>query len=64
MDQKFVFFLIGAAIVLGLIAVLIDRVNFPQKRFRPKAVDVDHRGRAARDRTGAHILDADRDEEI
>ena len=62
MDQTVVFLLIGGAIVLGLIAVLIDRVNFPQKRFRPKAVAVDHKGRAARDRTGAHIIDVDEDE--
>jgi len=62
MDQNIVFLLIGAAIVLGLIAVLIDRINFPQKRFRPKAVAVDHRGKAARDRTGSHILDVDSDE--
>ena len=59
MDQNFVFLLIGAAIVLGLIAVLIDRLNFPQRPFRPKAVAVDHKRRAARDRTGAHILDVD-----
>ena len=58
MEQNVVFLLIGAAIVLGLIAVLIDRLNFPQKRFRPKAVAVDHKGRA-RDRTGAHIIDVD-----
>lgn len=63
MDSNVVFLLIGAAIVLGLIAVLIDRLNFPQKRFRPKAVAVDHLGRAARDRTGAHIIDLDPDDE-
>lgn len=62
MDENLVFLLIGAAIALGLIAVLIDRVNFPQKRFRPKAVAVDHKGRAARDRTGAHIIDVDEDD--
>ncbi len=59
MTQTYVFLLIGAAIIVGLIAVLIDRLNFPQKRFRPKAVAVDHKGRAARDRTGAHIIDDD-----
>jgi hypothetical protein len=63
MDQNLVFLLIGASLVLGVIAVLIDRVNFPQKRFRPKAVAVDHRGKAARDRAGAHILDVEEDEE-
>jgi hypothetical protein len=62
-DENLVFILIGAAIALGLIAVLIDRLNFPQKRFRPKAVAVDHKGRAARDRTGAHIIDVDEDED-
>ena len=62
MDQGFVFLLIGAAMVLGLIGVLIDRLNFPQRRFRPKAVAVDHKGRAARDRTGAHIIDLDPDD--
>jgi len=59
MDQRLVFLLIGASIILGMIAVLIDRLNFPQKRFRPKAVAVDHQGRAARDRTGAHIIDVE-----
>jgi hypothetical protein len=63
MTQNFVLLLIGASIILGLIAVLIDRLNFPQKRFRPKAVAVDHQGRAARDRTGAHIIDVDEDED-
>ena len=62
MDQGFVFLLIGAAMVLGLIGVLIDRLNFQQRRFSPKAVAVDHKGRAARDRTGAHIIDLDPDD--
>ncbi len=64
MDQNTVFLLIGGAIVLGLIGVLIDRINFPQKRFRPKAVTIDPKAKAgaSRDRAGAHIIDVTSDE--
>lgn len=47
-----------AALILAVIAVLIDRLNFPQSRFRPKRIKPARRG-PARDRTGAHILDVD-----
>ncbi len=62
MTENVVFELIGAAILLGLLAVLIDRINFPQNRFRPKAVAIGRRTGTARDRTGAHIIDLDSDE--
>ena len=46
--------------ILGLIAVVIDRLNFPQRKFRPKTVSIEPKERrAARDRTGAHIVDFD-----
>lgn len=46
--------------ILGLIAVVIDRLNFPQRKFRPKTVAIEPKERhAARDRTGAHIVDFD-----
>jgi len=62
MDEKTIYLLIGASIILGLAAVLIDRVNFPQKRFRPKAVVVDRTTGGSRDRTGAHVIDVDESE--
>lgn len=55
-----VFLLCAAALILALIAVLVDRLNFPQQRFRPKQIKPSERG-PIRDRTGAHILDADED---
>ncbi len=60
MDERTVWLLIAGALVLGLAAVLLDRINFPQKRFRPKAVIIDPLAGAARDRTGAHVIDLDR----
>ena len=62
MAEDVVFQLIGAALILGLIAVLLDRINFPQKRFRPKGVAIGPKLGNARDRTGAHIIDLDEDE--
>lgn len=62
MAEDVVFQLIGAALILGLIAVLLDRINFPQKRFRPKGVAIGTKSGTARDRTGAHIIDLDEDE--
>ena len=47
--------LIGASLLLGALAVVLDRVNFPQKPFRPKRIRTNARG-ASRDRTGAHII--------
>lgn len=55
-----VFLLCAAALILALIAVLVDRLNFPQKRFRPKQIKPSQRG-PTRDRTGAHILDVEED---
>ena len=49
--------LIIGAVILGVIAVLLDRLNFPQKPFRPKRIETDRRGGPTRDRTGAHIVD-------
>ena len=48
--------------LLATLAVVLDRVNFPQKPFRPKRIETGTRG-ATRDRTGAHILDLDEDED-
>lgn len=54
-QQNLILLFVGAAL-LGLIAVVIDRLNFPQKRFRPKTVALEKKKRH-RDRTGAHITD-------
>ena len=48
--------LIIGAFILGLIAVLLDRINFPQRPFRAKQIRPNPRGNT-RDRTGAHIVD-------
>ncbi len=55
MTQQTVLLLAGAGVLLGLIAVVIDRLNFPQPKFRAKGVRVGKK--QARDRTGAHIVD-------
>ncbi|MEM7326292.1 MAG: hypothetical protein AAF531_24620 [Actinomycetota bacterium] len=55
-----IFLLCAAALILALIAVLVDRLNFPQQRFRPKQIKPSEQS-PMRDRTGAHILDADED---
>ncbi len=49
--------LVIGALVLGLIAVVLDRVNFPQKPFRPKRIKTGDSSGPTRDRTGAHIVD-------
>jgi hypothetical protein len=46
----------AAGLLLALVSVLIDRLNFPQPRFRARKVVYDRRG-PHRDRTGAHIVD-------
>ena len=46
----------GAGLLLALVSVLIDRLNFPQPRFRARKVVYDHRG-PKRDRTGAHLVE-------
>ncbi len=58
MTQQTVLLLAGAGVILGLIAVVIDRLNFPQPKFRAKGVRVGGEEQA-RDRTGAHIVDLD-----
>jgi hypothetical protein len=50
--------LAGAGLVLALISVLIDRLNFPQPRFRARKVAFERRG-PHRDRTGAHLFEDD-----
>ncbi len=55
MTQQTVLILAGAGLILGLIAVVIDRLNFPQPKFRAKGVRVGED--QARDRTGAHIVE-------
>jgi hypothetical protein len=58
--------LIIAAVILAAIAVIVDRLNFPQKPFRPKRIETGGRRGPARDRTGAHIVDvtSDASEEV
>ncbi len=51
----------GAGLMLALIAVVIDRLNFPQRRFQPKRVWTYGHG-PFRDRTGAHIVEVYEDE--
>lgn len=41
---------------LALLAIVIDRFNFPQRRFRPKRMPMNAHG-SQRDRTGAHVVD-------
>lgn len=55
-----IFLLCAGALILAVIGVLVDRLNFPQSRFRPKQIKPSAKG-ATRDRTGAHILDVDED---
>ena len=47
--------LVVGALVLSVLAVVLDRVNFPQRPFRPKGLEAG--SRVARDRTGAHIVE-------
>ncbi|MEL6984895.1 MAG: hypothetical protein AAFO29_20870 [Actinomycetota bacterium] len=53
-----VFLLALGALFLALIAVLVDRLNFPQARFRGRQVRPSE-SNPSRDRTGAHILDVE-----
>ncbi|MEZ5342665.1 MAG: hypothetical protein R2706_14825 [Acidimicrobiales bacterium] len=54
MTQQNLMLLFAGALLIGLIGVVIDRLNFPQKKFRPKTIAPDQDGQQ-RDRTGAHI---------
>ena len=53
-----IFLLSLGALLLALIAVLVDRLNFPQPRFRGRQLRPSERT-PSRDRTGAHIVDVD-----
>ncbi len=53
-----VFLLALGALFLAFIAVLVDRLNFPQARFRSRQVRPSE-SNPSRDRTGAHIVDVD-----
>lgn len=53
-----VFLLCAGALILAVIGVLVDRLNFPQSRFRPKQIKPSQKG-LTRDRTGAHILEVE-----
>ena len=53
-----IFLLCAGALVLSLIAVLVDRLNFPQSRFRPRQIRTSAR-HPTRDRTGAQIIEVD-----
>jgi hypothetical protein len=56
MDASSIVWLILGALILSALAVVLDRVNFPQRPFRAKQIVTDGPS-AARDRTGAHIVD-------
>lgn len=58
LDGNTIILLCVGALVLALIAVLIDRLNFPQTRFRAKQIKPAERG-TTKDRTGAHIIEVD-----
>lgn len=63
MSQNTILLLCVGGILLGLIAVVIDRLNFPQRKFVPKSVVIDPADpKGSRDRTGAHIVDLDPEE--
>ena len=51
-----IIWLLLGSLVLASLAVVLDRVNFPQKPFRPRRIHTGEEG-ATRDRTGAHIVD-------
>ncbi len=57
MDTTSLLLMLGAAIILGLIAVVIDRLNFTQTKFEPREIEVDLDQHHTRDRTGSHIAD-------
>ncbi len=57
MDTTSLLLMFGAAIILGLIAVVIDRLNFTQPEFEPRQIKVDLDEHHTRDRTGSHIAE-------
>jgi hypothetical protein len=56
LNTTFVILLCIGALLLASIAVLVDRLNFPQPPFRPKRIQPSDR-HPTRDRTGAHIVE-------
>ncbi|MCP4226077.1 MAG: hypothetical protein GY773_22300 [Actinomycetia bacterium] len=56
-DANIITWLVIGSLLLGTLAVVLDRMNFPQKPFRPKRIETPDRG-ARRDRNGANIVDA------
>ncbi len=60
-DAGTITWLVIGALLLAALAVVIDRVNFPQKPFRPQRIEPGM-GRAVRDRTGAHIVEVSQEE--
>lgn len=61
-DGATITWLIVGAVILSVLAVVLDRVNFPQKPFRARQI-VSDGSRAPRDRTGAHLIDEDGEDE-
>jgi hypothetical protein len=51
--------LVLGALILSALAVLIDRLNFPQRPFRSRGGCLPSWIGTARDRTGAHMVDED-----
>lgn len=60
-DASTITWLVVGALLLGVMAVVLDRVNFPQKPFKPKRIETGGHAET-RDRTGAHILDVDEED--
>lgn len=60
-DAGLVTWLVLGSLVLAALAVVLDRVNFPQRPFRPKRIEVGPDG-VSRDRTGAHIVNDEDDQ--
>ena len=60
-DGGSITWLVLGALILGTLAVVLDRVNFPQRPFQAKRIKIPQRG-SSRDRTGAHILDESEDD--
>ena len=56
------FGLVLGALSLGALAVVLDRVNFPQKKFRARSIVTEGQG-PTRDRTGAHIVVLSQDDQ-
>ena len=60
-DGGSITWLVLGALILGTMAVVLDRVNFPQRPFQARRIKIPQRG-SSRDRTGAHILDESEDD--